>query len=315
MVSMGLSRIIIASVAWCSTIALAQHGHIKGTLKVDGSVGGRVTPSAPALLTMSYIDHTTHTPMTKFEKLHGKSMHMILVSRDLSHFSHIHPYLTEDSGEFNLMVNTENDDPDNQDTAHAISIPGEHLLFTEIFPQGAEMPETVIFKVNDEAEIPLPAPKADISYPQKNTILYYKTDGTQGDVGDYYRINFSYDQMFICTSWFPRFFAEVYKLENGSYIKATNFEPILEIGGHAILVSYEGEGNMKKFHHFHAFLPEDGDNVLVFPFHNHKMTFDDAVYKMWIQFKHEGNRVTLPLVIDYKNPPIPKGPTLKCSAP
>jgi hypothetical protein len=305
-----LSLMISASALW-SLPLLAQHGHIQGKLKIDGNPRGTVIPSAPALLTMTYTNHETHTQVKEFERLHGKPMHLIMVSRDLSQFSHVHPYLNDTAGEFSLKINEENDDPDNKDTDNAVSVPGEFVLFSEIVPVGEEMVQTIPFTINEGERPVLPPPQPDISYPTKQTVLYYKEDGTKGSEGDYYRIDFSYDQLFVCTTWFPRFFAAVYKLENNSYVKATNFEPILEIGGHAVMVSYDGEGHEKKFQHFHSFLPENGDNVFLFPFHSHLMTFDNAVYKMWIQFIHEGNRLTLPLVIDYKSPPMPKAPLTK----
>jgi hypothetical protein len=55
-----------------------------------------VPPGAPARWRFRVLHPDTHAAVTKFETVHEKQYHLFVISRDLSHFEHIHPQLQTD---------------------------------------------------------------------------------------------------------------------------------------------------------------------------------------------------------------------------
>ncbi|QCJ40783.1 hypothetical protein FAY30_02045 [Bacillus sp. S3] len=63
-----------------------------------------VQPKANERIPISIlITDTSNKPIKKFETVHEKKMHLFIVSKDLSYFSHIHPIYKGD-GEFNITT-------------------------------------------------------------------------------------------------------------------------------------------------------------------------------------------------------------------
>lgn len=60
--------------------------------------------SEPAQLRFGFADHKTKQPITDYETYHGKKMHLIVVTQDLSDFQHLHPEMQPD-GYFDVNIN------------------------------------------------------------------------------------------------------------------------------------------------------------------------------------------------------------------
>ncbi|MCD1260620.1 hypothetical protein B5M42_017605 [Paenibacillus athensensis] len=80
-------------------------------------------PKQPAELSIRIENANTEQPVNDFDIMHEKQMHLIVVSRDLSYFAHLHPaYLN--NGLFTVQTEWQ--------TA------GEYKLFADFTPSGAE---------------------------------------------------------------------------------------------------------------------------------------------------------------------------------
>ncbi len=64
---------------------------------------GLLRPNEPAILNLRVADPDTGAPVTKFELVHEKLMHLFLVSANLEYFVHDHPVMKQD-GSFQLAV-------------------------------------------------------------------------------------------------------------------------------------------------------------------------------------------------------------------
>ena len=60
-------------------------------------------PNRPLTLTLRVLDPNTGNPVTKFEIVHEKLIHLFVVSENLEYFAHVHPVLQAD-GSFTLSL-------------------------------------------------------------------------------------------------------------------------------------------------------------------------------------------------------------------
>ncbi len=75
--------------------------------QIPYSVGLKYNPSVPKagqpiLITIKITENQTQKRVKEFDLLHEKLMHVIIVSEDLSHFSHIHPAFDGKDGIFSI---------------------------------------------------------------------------------------------------------------------------------------------------------------------------------------------------------------------
>ncbi|MFN3430911.1 MAG: phosphoenolpyruvate carboxykinase domain-containing protein, partial [Candidatus Sericytochromatia bacterium] len=115
-----------------ATLALAP---FIGRLSVDDVPDGTMRAGQSAHWRFRFLDGPGRAPLTRFSIHHDKPMHLVVVSRDLSHFAHLHPALVAD-GSFEIRVNARTTDPDNADAATAVPRPGTYFLFSEVAPVG-----------------------------------------------------------------------------------------------------------------------------------------------------------------------------------
>ena len=238
---------------------------------------------------------------------------MSLWFRGINSYAHIHPYLNTETGDFDQTINRESADPDNADAGNAVLTEGEYIAFTEVAPKGAEMISFGRFLVNPSPRPALPPLAMDLTKPDEAKIIYYNQDGKRAEPGAFYQIKFYYDQFPTCTMWVPRLWMTVSKLEDGTYQPTNDFTPYLGMGGHAIMVSEEGEFEKKAFQHLHSFLPTEPPGEFLFPFHGHMGPLPDGHYKVWVQFRHQGQATTIPIGLQYVNPPLPTNPARLCA--
>lgn len=79
-------------------------------------------PGRPLTLTLRVLDPNTGKPVSKFEIVHEKLMHLFLVSENLEYFAHEHPVLQQD-GSFLLTL--------------ALPFGGMYRLLADCYPSGA----------------------------------------------------------------------------------------------------------------------------------------------------------------------------------
>ena len=82
-----------------STLSPTQAG-----VRVDLATSPAVQPRTPVRLTYRLADARSGSPLTDVVISHERPMHLIVVSRDLGHFEHVHPTPTGRPGEFAIDV-------------------------------------------------------------------------------------------------------------------------------------------------------------------------------------------------------------------
>ena len=83
---------------------MAQHNQAatsKG-LTAALSIAGAIEPSKPTRLVYHLADPATGSPVTDVVDSHERPMHLIIVSRDLLHFQHLHPAPSGAAGEYTI---------------------------------------------------------------------------------------------------------------------------------------------------------------------------------------------------------------------
>jgi Cu+-exporting ATPase len=92
--------------------------------KLTLDTGGALSPGTSSLLTFRVTDAASGKPTDSIEVEHEKPMHLIIVSRDLAQFAHIHPEATGAVGEFAV--------------AHTFPAAGDYTLYDELKLNGHE---------------------------------------------------------------------------------------------------------------------------------------------------------------------------------
>jgi len=86
-----------------------------------------VVPAKPVTLHITVRDRATDAPVAQFDEMHERLLHLFVVSRDLSFFSHVHPDPSSD-GSFEVAL--------------TFPKPGAYRLVADVLPTGA-MPQTL----------------------------------------------------------------------------------------------------------------------------------------------------------------------------
>ncbi|PIP96420.1 MAG: hypothetical protein COW78_01655 [Bdellovibrio sp. CG22_combo_CG10-13_8_21_14_all_39_27] len=259
----------------------------------------------PADLTVKYTNPATSRPFTMFMKMHAKLQHMVVISRDLTHFAHIHPEWNKRSRQFELKLNSATTDFDNQMLPTAIPFGGEYMVFSEVMA----MDGTEHFMQADRFMITADgaptAQTADTYFPDASmpVVKYYNLDGSEGVEGSALRITLTYDMLDFCNNWFPKFYFDMAEFVDGKYVAATDFTPWLEMGGHAVLLSADDVAlKDRRFHHLHAFLPIGTPGEFTFPYDDHLPPLPAGHYKIWSQYLYKGQLVTASFAFEMQIP-------------
>jgi hypothetical protein len=301
----------IRSAAPLGALDLSALPPLNASLFVNGLTGDTIKPGSPAELAFQFADPTTGKPLSQFEPDHGKPMHLIAVSRDLSTFAHLHPALDarlRTPGRFTAVINQATTDPDNQDAARAIPKPGTYLLFAEVKPQGqANRSAGMTLKAEGtEQPVPLVPDQADAT---GTMTRYFTRDSQPGKAGDAYQVSLSVMPM-TGMMHFTFHIAENAHAASPTrhYDPVTNLEPWLGMAGHGVLIGASGSGPQDRvFRHMHAGHGGHGDHeATVVRGGDHgsdaplefmlsgKDVPPAGLYRLWGQFKHKGRILTLP---------------------
>lgn len=273
--------------------------NLEGEFDVDGKPGNTVEPGDPSHWTLMFKDANTHVPVLEYELDHGKYMHMVAVSRDLSTFAHIHPTFDPQYGHFDIDVNTPSSDPDNQDTASVVTKPGPVMVWTEMQPKDQDV-TTKAFTVQANGVESPQAISPDPVLPDGSIRKYFTADGKPGQAGDAYQITLKISRTPGMVHLNYNLQQAVKKDRGVVYADIKDLQPWLGMMGHAIVISAAGDSvDDKFFAHLHA-----GHDDLRHPSTGPDEMFmisetpPDGVYKIWGQFKHHDKILTLPFVFD-----------------
>jgi hypothetical protein len=137
---MGLKyRIFLIALSLCTTVLLSACNDIhisQSTLdqmnmntmqknvlptKSYWKTSGNLKPNKNIPISI-YIKNKSNKPIAKFDTVHDKLMHLIIVSKDLSYFSHIHP-VYKGNGKFDITT--------------TFPSGGDYQLIAEVTPHGA----------------------------------------------------------------------------------------------------------------------------------------------------------------------------------
>lgn len=280
-------------------------------LSMHLSLPSSITPLQPILFESRFVDSTGKT-LLDFELNHEKLNHTLLISKDLSQFSHLHPDLKSD-GSFSILLNTPSTNIDNQDALTAIAKAGTYFVFSEVTPKGDS--DSSLFRGQFlTTGLELMEPIAVDPLVGGLATKYFLADGKIGTINDTFKISFSIQSMPGMVHFIFRF-EEI--MNHGGmihYMPVTNLEPWLGMLGHAILISAAGTtADEKIFHHLHL---GGHHHMRDSAGHNHgtgapalsgdKLEFmlmgNDApppgIYKIWGQFKYKGQVMTFPFVFE-----------------
>lgn len=95
------------------------------SVKMDANPS-TVRAGEPAELTLRIFSRQApNTPVKQFERVHEQLMHLVIVSRDLSSFNHLHPNFDPAMGTFRIR--------------HTFPAGGEYRLFADVTPKDAGM--------------------------------------------------------------------------------------------------------------------------------------------------------------------------------
>ena len=281
---------------------------LSGSLKINQQENSSVQPGQPAQLSFSFSDESGQ-PVSEFEPDHGKFMHSIIVSKDLSRFAHLHPTLGQD-GTFRLNINAPTQDPDNQDAPRAVQQGGPHLVFSEVHPKGGAT-QRVSFPLPSDGTPPQQSLNPD-QIGSGQVQRYFIGDGTTATEGAPYRVTLDLDDMRSMSKMSMvsfNFHLEA-KDHNNEYQPVTDATDWLGMKGHAVVIGAAGEEPQDRFfnhlhmdHHGHGPAKEgDGDHSQGagpdFPFMLHGQMPTDGQYKIWGQFKRGEQVLTFPFAFE-----------------
>ncbi|HVK62196.1 MAG TPA: hypothetical protein VM432_11625 [Bdellovibrionales bacterium] len=292
--------------------ALSVHAKVLSTeLIVDGQVGGAMTAGKPSKWEFGFRDAETGEMAHHFHVMHEKPMHLIVVSRDLSHFAHVHPVLKEHSFKpFSIVANGKSADPDNFAQSTLIPFAGPYYLFAEVMPMDYGM---LLFpydlQVNGEARVD----KALIPDGSENgTIIKYFDEN--GEVvakaeSAFYRTKLQIQPLDHCEIVLPRFELELGMTDGlGGFVPVMDLEPWLQSYGHAFVIGKNGAlAAAKIVQHLHAVWPLPSDDIsqdergpfIELAAHSHGFSTPTDIYRTWIQIKRGGKVLSLQFTFDW----------------
>jgi Cu+-exporting ATPase len=236
--------------------------------------GGKIQPGEVTMLRFSLTDAKSGQPVSP-EASHEADMHLIIVSRDLSYFAHVHPQATGTTGEYEIK--------------HAFPAEGSYILYDEFELEGT----------GDETH------NFDLQVGAKESDSANLVPDTEPKITDMYRVSLAPPSP-LRVGEEASFRVEVGY--GGSSVMVTELEPYLGAAAHVVILDEQAE----QFAHTHAFagtemsdMEGDGGESMEAPparfgpSVNFTHRFDEpGPYKIWLQFNHAGKVTTVPWVVE-----------------
>lgn len=272
--------------------------HTHATDLSFSSEPSELTAGKTAIWTLKITDKKTGAPVNDYTVVHDKLMHLIVVSRDLKWFNHLHPEL---KGDGTFVVSAE------------LPRAGSYKLYADYTPKGEEQEIAQhAFATAGETAKPL---RAQLT-PDKAQGMWMVKDATShpegepsGKAGGNYQIALMPMPMKLVAGQDAMLHFQV-RDAGGKPI--TDLQPYLGALGHCVILSddsdvylhshpmgasMEGmEGMDHSMGDMKMEAPKTAANGPDVIFHT---TFPRAgLYKIWGQFKHQGKIVTAPFVVN-----------------
>jgi hypothetical protein len=195
----------------------------------------------------------------KFNVVHKKLMHLVIVSKDLSYFSHIHP-VYKGNGEFEITT--------------SFPAGGDYQLIAEVTPHGAV--DNSVAKHWLHIDGPAAA-KTEPLVP----------DSTLTKVVDGLKVTLSFDGHLMSEMNLNMNFT-IHDAATDKPIK--DLQPYLGALGHSVAISKD----KKDYLHIHPITAKGSGPKVTFMTY-----FPDAgVYKIWGQFQYKDRVIVVPFVVD-----------------
>ncbi len=272
--------------------------HTHSTDLAFSSEPSELAPGQSALWTLKITDKKTGQPVNDYTVVHDKLMHLIVVSRDLKWFNHLHPEL-KPNGTFVVSAQ--------------LPSAGSYKLYADYTPKGEEQEIAQhAFATKGETAKPL-KPQLTPDKAQGMWMLKDATSHPEGDpagaAGGKYQVALMPMPMQLVAGQDAMMHFQV---RDAAGQPLADLEPYLGAKGHCVILSDDSdvylhshpmgasmEGMKGMDHDMSAMKMEappaaaGGSDVI---FHT---TFPRAgLYKMWGQFKHKGKIITAPFVVN-----------------
>jgi hypothetical protein len=231
------------------------------------NVSLQYNPSIPiaghhTLITIDITEKQTGERVREFDVLHGKLMHVIIVSDDLAHFSHIHPAFDIKDGIFSVY--------------HVFPEDRIYKIWIDFKPKNGEQ-TLVIFKFDNGN-----------SSAHKSIYLTKESHYTK-QIDESHQVKLLIPQEIESNK--PVGITFNISDQRGNPI--TDLTPLMGAGGHSVIIS-----NLQEFLHVH---PKEevssywkGGSAIsfstVFP--------TSGLYKIWGQFQHQGVTLTADFIVE-----------------
>ncbi len=217
----------------------------------------------PTLITIEIIEKQTRKRIKEFDILHEKLMHVIIVSEDLSHFSHIHPVFDVEKGMFTVY--------------HVFSEIKKYKIWVDFKPKNANQ---TLVSFNLDTMIGTYDKSISITKERQYTKKIDKNHYVKLSIPKEIEPNKLVEITFIILD------------QNSNPI--TELTPLMGSGGHTVIIS----SDLKEFLHVHP-TKEVSSNWkggtaisfnTVFP--------QSGLYKAWGQFQHQNVIITADFVLE-----------------
>lgn len=243
-------------------MGVGANEHYQAVLKTDPVA---VEAGKPFQLTLDILDADGKTPVSQFDEVHTKLLHLILVSEDLSQFLHVHPDYKGD-GEFVL------DDA-------VLPIATNYIAFADFTPTGEHQQVVRLNLSTQGAQTAAPELETGAveftTGPLKVTLDVPETLNAGAEEGILFHIA---------------------DAETGETLDT--LDEYLGAAGHLVIVDESGQTYL----HTH---PADHDmggmamDIHYGPDLTFNTTFPDiGIYKMWLQVQYKGEVYTAPFVVN-----------------
>ncbi|WP_342043562.1 hypothetical protein [Bacillus sp. OTU2372] len=222
----------------------------------EWSAPDSITANQP--VTISILIKDKHNkPINEFETVSTKKMHLVVVSKDLSYFAHIHPTF-KGNGLFEITTK--------------FPASGDYKLIAEMTPVGASD-----YSIEDHWITVQGTPPASVPI---------EPDPTLTKIIDETKVTLSFDEKPTAKKNLDMNFT-LYNAASNKPIK--NLKPYLGTVGHSVAI----DKDVKQFMHIHPLYPKaKGPKVVFMTYFPTK-----GVYKVWGQFNVNGHILTVPFVI------------------
>ncbi len=220
----------------------------------------------PTEITVSINEKGTGRPVTDFEKVHDKLLHMIIVGEDLSYFAHIHPTIDADTGNFSITNN---------------------------FPEADNYKIWVDFKSKDgiQSLVTFNLDKM-IGTPHKPIPLTGDIQSVTKEIDEKYQVRLKTPIGIMANTAVDIAF----ELLDARGNPITDLEPLMGAGGHVVIIS----NDRNEFLHVHP-THEVSSDWKGGPDVSFSTSFPKpGIYKAWGQFQHNRRTVTADFILNVK---------------